>query len=259
MTPVQNRVLNYHKIDKKRELGITVVNPRQFEKQIDYFVRKGYQFVTLSELFYTKAEKTIAITFDDAYQNIFQYAYPILKKYNIPATLFIITDFIGAENNWDVNLGGITYMHLSEDEIKQLIQAGWEIGSHSISHRYLLNVSLAELESEIGTSKKKLEATFDKTVTFFAPPFGKMDARLLAICKKYNYLGVCGFYPTRLFQDKNSDMIIPRLGVYAGERMSCVARKVSPIPRQQSIEIVKQKFINFWNNGTIIMKSLALK
>ncbi len=94
-----NRVISYHKVDIKNEIGITVVKPKKFRKQIEYLVQKGYKFVTLSELFFDNDEKKIAITFDDGYLNNYQYAFPILQEFGAVATVFIICSTIGKEND----------------------------------------------------------------------------------------------------------------------------------------------------------------
>ncbi len=87
-------------MDKKFEFGLTHVTPSQFKKQIDYLIGQGYNLVTLTDLLYRYSDDplAIAITFDDGYEDIFDYAFPILQEYNIPATIFLISSYIGKFN-----------------------------------------------------------------------------------------------------------------------------------------------------------------
>ncbi len=254
-----NRILNYHKVDTKKEVGITVVHPKAFRKQVEYLVRKGYKFVTLSELFFDTDEKTIAITFDDGYLDIYEHAFPILQEFGIPATVFIITSAIGKPNDWDANLLGIKFQHLNDQEIKLLIGANWEIGSHGISHDCLLKASDEKFAMDIGKTKEILEKRFDVKVNFFSAPFGKINDRILDACKKYDYLGCCGFYPMKLMNEPVAKSFVPRLGVYMGESAISVECKISRDFRILKWQAMKQNFINFWNNGTIIVKSFSIK
>ncbi|MBN2281909.1 MAG: polysaccharide deacetylase family protein [Candidatus Marinimicrobia bacterium] len=258
-TATPNRILNYHKVDTKKELGITVVHPKAFRKQVEFLVRKGYRLVTLSELFFSQDEKTIAICFDDGYQNVHRYAYPVLKQFNIPATVFIITSAIGKSNDWDANLLGIKFMHLDESEIAELIGAGWEIGSHGIGHRCLLNAPVQELEHDIGQSKEFLENKFQSQINFYSAPFGKINNRILQICQNSGYLGCCGFYPIKLLHRPCEENYVPRLGVYMGDTPQSVEKKLALDVQTLKWPVMKQNFINFCNNGTIIVKGIKEK
>jgi peptidoglycan/xylan/chitin deacetylase (PgdA/CDA1 family) len=65
----------------------------------------GFEFTTLSGLTANRNKSNlIALTFDDGYQDIYTYAFPVLRNYNIPATIFLIANVIGCDNSWDVNL-----------------------------------------------------------------------------------------------------------------------------------------------------------
>jgi peptidoglycan/xylan/chitin deacetylase (PgdA/CDA1 family) len=251
-----NQVISYHKVDVRNEIGITVVRPNTFRKQIDHLVRKGYQFVTLSELFLDNAPHKIAITFDDGYQNNFLYAYPILKEYGAVATVFIITDYIGKSNRWDANLGGIRFQHLNEAEIHELLVAGWEIGSHGVTHQCLRKVDQTVLNREIGESKTFLEEKFQSKISFFSAPFGKITNPVIKTCERFQYLGCCGFYPMKFLKEKPEKSVIPRLAVYLGESPKTVENKVSNDYNKLKWQVMKQNFINFWNNATITVKAL---
>ena len=114
-------VLVYHKVDDKVEWGLTRVHPKTFRRQVRILQELNYKFVTLSELMNSsQSDKVVAITFDDAYQSAYTHAYPVLKEINAPATIYVITDYVGEENSWDLNVGNIKFRHTSWQELREL-------------------------------------------------------------------------------------------------------------------------------------------
>ncbi|HOU16890.1 MAG TPA: polysaccharide deacetylase family protein [Candidatus Marinimicrobia bacterium] len=219
-------------------------------------LNRGYEFATLSNLQANKNKPNlIALTFDDGYQDIYLYAFPILKSLGIPATIFIITDYLDRPNTWDINLGGIHFNHLTYDNIAELIQNGWEIGSHSISHHLLVGMPTLEMQAEIHDSKKLLEERFNCEVRFFCAPFGKLNPKIISEAKSAGYQGICGFFPFRYYHQKPPDFFIPRLAVYSFDSLNAVARKLAT-NWQLRREIIKQNVVNFCANGTIIVQKL---
>lgn len=248
----------YHKVDVRPEIGITSIHPRQFKRQIEFLLKQGYSLVTLKELQtkYANDPSAVALTFDDAYQNIHKYAFPILKQYGVAATVFVITGFIGSPNRWDAQyIARRAYRHLNYREIEELIRAGWRIESHGISHRGLNTMSRDEIKSEIVASKKMLEERFGVEVSYFAPPFGKITPRIRRLATEAGYQGICGFYPGRYYCRPLPEKQIPRLAVYRFESRAALRRKLSP-KRALRIEIIKQNMINFCANATILVNSL---
>lgn len=251
-------MLVYHKVDSKIELGLTRVTPYQFERQIEFLHSKGYRFVTLSDLFSKHRDdpKCIAITFDDGYSAIRKYALPVLKKYKGVATIFLITSFIGKMNTWDANLGWLHFRHLNESEVLELIDEGWEVGSHGIKHRCLLGMNDEELESEIGTSKMILESQFGVDVSYFSPPFGKINTFVVEHCIRAGYNGICDFYPFSYYKNSpRNSYIITRFSIYLTDNLKSLDRKLSNGFRLW-IEILKQNAIHFCSNATILVRSL---
>jgi peptidoglycan/xylan/chitin deacetylase (PgdA/CDA1 family) len=252
-----NRVLVYHKIDSKPELGLTCLHPRQFSRQIKYLAEKGFRFVTMSELIKPENRESniIAITFDDGYQDVYEYAFPILQEYQAPATVFIISNYIGKYNTWDVNLGWIYYQHLDEASIRDLISAGWEIGSHGKTHRALQGMTRNEIEYELSQSKQLLEKKFNQPVNFFTMPFGNVNELIRELAKNAGYRGICGFYPFRYYRHHYQPDIIPRLAVYRTDSLRAISNKLSG-GRGLLFEVTKQNLINFCSNATIMANSL---
>jgi peptidoglycan/xylan/chitin deacetylase (PgdA/CDA1 family) len=120
--------------------------------------------------------KTVAVTFDDGMRNNYIYALPILAKYKIPASIFVITDYI--------NQGE----YLTADQIKLMSDMGVDIGSHTLSHLWLTNVDdEARWKSEIAGSKKVLEQLLGKEVKSFCYPGGSFNEKIKNIVKETGY------------------------------------------------------------------------
>lgn len=186
-------ILMYHYINddepSRSRLG---VSPKSFQRQMRFLREHNYNVVTLAKITDLIKNKkrippnTIAITFDDGYIDNYTNAYPVLKKYNIPATIFVVINRIGKR------LGQDEYMDWRQ--IKELSNSGLvTIGSHSISHPNLSEVtSEDELRDEIFASKKILEETLHKKVDFFSYPFGGVNSRARSLTIESGYKACVG-------------------------------------------------------------------
>ena len=126
------------------------------------------------------------INFDDGYKSVYNYAYPIMKKYGYKGILFIITDKI--END-------PTRMYMNKDQISELIKEGWEVGSHTKTHPNLNSISIENITEEIADSKTVLETMFGIQVISFAYPYGLFNKKLLNLVRdnyKYAYSTIQG-------------------------------------------------------------------
>ena len=193
------RILMYHMISdhkKNAKFNGLRVNPKIFEKQICYLKENGWTFYTMSELIREKNNlplKSIAITFDDGYEDNYTNAFKILKKYNAKATIYIVVDRHNRE--WSSkrkakNSNGELKDEpkLTDAQVKKLLESGLiEIGSHTMTHDNLPNLTLEEKKYEIVSSKKNLEQTFKIKCNSFCYPFGLYDKEDIDIVKKASY------------------------------------------------------------------------
>lgn len=113
----------------------------------------------------------VTITFDDGDATIFKNGFPKLKKYGLPATLYLSTSYIG-QDSW--------YMNWSQ--VKTLKQGGWEIASHGYNHPDLTQLSDAEVKAELEKSKSLLASQGYNAVSF-ASPYGEYNDRVLKLIK----------------------------------------------------------------------------
>ena len=181
-------ILMYHYINdeepKRSKLGVSLAT---FERQMRFLRENKYNVIPLGELadIIKKKKKippkTAVVTFDDGYLDNYTNAFPILKKYGIPATIFIVIDRVGRR------LGRDDYMDWQQ--IKELSDSGLvTIGCHSMTHPNLSEIlSEEELKREICQSKLLLEGVLGKGVDLFSYPFGGINP------KARSFVMACGY------------------------------------------------------------------
>ena len=194
------RILMYHQIShhiKGAKFNGLRVTPEMFEQQIAWLDEQGMNFVTMKQLLAYGDEippKTVAITFDDGYEDNYTYALKILKKYNACATLYLVID--RHDNDWSIhkkehhNSGELVKdKKLSDEQVKKLIDSGIiEIAAHTKTHANLSQLNKTEKTTEICGAREKLQQIFNIEITSFAYPFGIYDRDDLELVKN------CGFH-----------------------------------------------------------------
>lgn len=180
------RILMYHMVSEPvpgAQFNGLRVSPSQFERQVFWFSEHGWTFVTMSELIDKPcAEKTVALTFDDGFEDNFSQALPILQKYGAKATLYLVND--RHNRDWSVQKKAhhasgelMREPKLSDEQVRQMLDSGLiELGAHTLTHANLSRLSVDEKKHEIQASKQQLETLFHTRVTSFAYPFGIYDA-----------------------------------------------------------------------------------
>ena len=199
-------VLTYHSFDDGR--GQLSVTPENFERQMRYLKDKGFNVIPLDELVTGIKNKrkfkhnTVVITMDDGYENNFTYAYPVLKKYGFPATVFIITNYMGTAPGY-----------LNWDEVKEMSKHKISIGGHTKNHVYLPAINKEDvLWDEIAGCKKAIEEHIGMPVDYFCFPFGGFTKELQMLVKRAGYKGAC-------ITNRGFD-ILNRYDVYELDRVS---------------------------------------
>jgi peptidoglycan/xylan/chitin deacetylase (PgdA/CDA1 family) len=175
-------VLMYHSIDNQDKETKLSVSPESFARQMEFLHKHHYNVVGLDKVvaYMQKKEKvpprTVAITFDDGLYNNYQNAYPVLKKYGIPATVFVIIKKIGQTG------------YLSWKEIKEMSDSGiMTIGSHTVSHLWLPAMGTKQLTEELRASKEALEKGTGKEVRVMCYPIGAHNERVERFTKEAGY------------------------------------------------------------------------
>ena len=198
-------ILVYHNFSKLRS-DKTSVSQNDFEAQMNYLKQNNYHVVSMDQLLdfidYKEQlpEKSIVLTFDDAWRSIFDIALPILIKYDFKATFFIYTDFIG---------GGKA---MTWKQIETLSKIGYDIQCQTKTHRNLAvprkNESFKDyfksIEMEISYPKQLIKKNLNIDCKYLAYPYGETNNLVIAMLKKYGYRA--GFTidrkPNPFFTDK---------------------------------------------------------
>jgi peptidoglycan/xylan/chitin deacetylase (PgdA/CDA1 family) len=186
-------VLCYHKVERRRELGVTRVSPRRFAAQIHTLARAGWRGISLAEFEAClhgerlAGERDILITFDDAYRGLRDNAFAVLRDVSFAAVCFVITDFAGRLNGWDVAYGGRRFAHLAWRDIERWSTHGIDFESHTATHPRLSWVDDARLVDELGRSRRALEAALGTAPRAVSYPFGAVDARVTAAATQCGY------------------------------------------------------------------------
>ena len=173
-------VLNYHRIDSGIRHSL-VVPPEEFKKQMQYLHNEGYHSITLDEVYdyVTKGtelpDKPVLITFDDGYIDNYQHAMPILKEYNMKATLFMISGSVG-ENRF-----------VGLEQLKEMQANGIDIQSHTVNHKDLRHMSLQQARDELVSSKAVLEDSMKHPVRYIAYPGGFTNKDIDTIAEESGY------------------------------------------------------------------------
>ena len=143
------------------------VTPEHFEAQLRFLQQHGYQIISESDVLHARKDtqssvkKPILLTFDDGYADNYTFLFPLLKKYQAHALIFLITDRVGTKD------------YLNWQQIKEMKESGWvAFGSHTCSHRRLRSLSDEEIIQEITQSKQILEEKLGAPVISFCYPFG---------------------------------------------------------------------------------------
>jgi len=196
-------ILIYHEIGYEK--GSFFVSPENFAKQMEYIKKNGYEVITLDELVKCTKDKKllkknkVVITFDDGYKDNFQYAYPILKGFGYPGTIFLISDFIGKKFTGE----GKEFM--SWDEVVAMSKNGISFGGHTKNHFYLGDVKDEAVSfDQIAGSKKAIEEKIGMPVDYFCYPSGGFNNRVKELVAQAGYKGACT--TNRGFADFNQDV-----------------------------------------------------
>lgn len=209
-------VLAWHKVERRHELGVTRISPRRFAKQIERLARAGWKTLGLDEVIAcaigerVTAPDELAITFDDGYRGLREHAFPVLEAHGFRATCFVITDYAGKLNRWDVAYGGRRFAHLAWRDMRAWQGRGIEFASHTATHPRLTRCSSEQVGGELERSRRDIAAALDVATPAVSYPFGAAGEREERLACEAGYCA--GFGTARAWG--GSAMSIARVPVY---------------------------------------------
>lgn len=171
-------IVMYHSVHSVSALHS--VSPEAFLRHIT-FIKENYALCALGEierflLDENDQERKVVITFDDAYTNFIESAFPILKRLNVPCTMFVPTGYIGGWNEWDVMRNAAPSRRImGADQLRDLAKEGLvEFGSHTVDHVRLGSLPRQEMWRQAVESKQRLEDVLGRSVASFCYPYGQL-------------------------------------------------------------------------------------
>ncbi len=219
-------IIMYHYVEYVKDPKDTIrksldVTPYSFEKQLATLKNNGYQTYFVKDIPDILAGKTIVssrsaiLTFDDGYEDFYTDAFPLLKKYQLKGTIYIVYNFIGRHG------------FMNEKELKEVIASGLvELGSHTLDHLSLKSLPTMFAKKQIFDSKALLEKMFGITVDSFAYPYGTFNKSVEDLVRQAGYRDAVSVISGKT-QSQNNLYYLSRIraGYFEGSNMVNLLQK----------------------------------
>jgi peptidoglycan/xylan/chitin deacetylase (PgdA/CDA1 family) len=238
-------VLVYHKVDCRSEFGVTRLSPRRFARQMESLAAGGWRTLTLNELAATltgaraAGPREFAITFDDAYRGLRDYAFPALADAGFTAACAVITEYAGRLNRWDVAIGGRRFAHLAWRDIARWHGRGIEFISHTATHPRLSWLEADQAASELTRSRTTLELVLGAPVLAVAYPYGAAGPRERELARAAGYR--LGF--AVLSRWRGDVLAVPRTPVYPWSAAPPMAGRWGMLERSAAQIVTRGSFV----------------
>src|SRR5437773_2321744 len=214
-------VLCYHRVGGPLELGVTRVASSIFARQMTTLARAGWKTLTLDQFAerlqpgysaFRTPHSAFLLTFDDGFASLAEHVYPLLADVGFTATTFLITDYVGRLNTWDVRYTWRRLAHLDWDTIGRWQAWGFDFASHTASHARLTWLSDGQAAAELAGSRETLRHRLGPLAArAVAYPFGARDERIERLASAAGYgLGFGGVSG----EPNGSRLNLPRVPVY---------------------------------------------
>jgi glycosyltransferase involved in cell wall biosynthesis/peptidoglycan/xylan/chitin deacetylase (PgdA/CDA1 family) len=222
-------VLCYHAVSATWS-HLLAVDPSVFEQQIRLVLGRGYQAAEIAQVV-RGHEKVLHITFDDAYRSALN-AVLILERLRVAATVFVCPAYADDGGvvdsrylSTEAKASATELRSMTWDELRTLEARNIEIGSHSLTHAHLTELSDSELEVELRESRARIEDELQRPCRYLSYPHGEEDARVQAAAQAAGY--VAAFTMSGQGRPPNR-YVLPRVGVYRHDGRFRFAVKTSP-------------------------------
>lgn len=213
-------ILMYHQVDvappKGSPMRGLVVSPQTFSRHMWALHALGYQGLSMTELEpYLRGEKqgrVFGITFDDGYVNNLHHAQPVLQRYGFSSTCYAVADLLGQYNRWDDGRGVPHSPLMTVQELQRWVDAGQEVGSHTLSHAFLTDLDSDQQWTEIAQSRERLEACVKQKqgIRHFCYPYGALNQVSVDCVQKAGYVTATTTVRGRVEASHNG-LLLPRV------------------------------------------------
>ncbi len=226
-------ILMYHRVSATgaKHSARYRITPDALEAQLAYLRDAGFQSVDASELTQSLElrqpipGRRVLLTFDDAYVDFAETAWPLLKRYGFGAILFVVSGCTGGTNEWDHRLGEVLPL-LGWDALRSLHADGVTIGAHTVTHPQLTGLSPREVAFEAARSRRIIQQELNAPVHTFAYPYGDRDETVEQI------VGSCGYTlgftcRHRAMHVTDQPLSLPRIEVQGSDTLEIFVRNLS--------------------------------
>jgi peptidoglycan/xylan/chitin deacetylase (PgdA/CDA1 family) len=185
-----NPILTYHKLGPRpgrvRLKGL-YVSSALFARQLRELHTAGFTNGSLAICTGPKVGRQVVITFDDGYVNVLRHGLEALAAARLKAIQFLPANLLGRHNEWDVPLGEAAEPIMDASQVREWLAAGNDIGSHTLTHPYLTQLTIDQAREEISASRKKLEDLFGRTIEHFCYPYGDWNEKVQGLAQEAGY------------------------------------------------------------------------
>jgi peptidoglycan/xylan/chitin deacetylase (PgdA/CDA1 family) len=210
-------IITYHAIGEDASPLFTSCD--SFKAHLEAFAKAGYRTIDLGQLNdfiggpEPLPEDCIVLTFDDGYTSFLDRAFPLLQQYGFSATVYLVSDYCGIDNQWPGQKTSAPKLPLmSFDEIKSIAGNAVKIGCHTRSHSPLTKVSKSNLEQELISSKQTIEQRLGQRIETLAYPYGVTNKRVTDMARLHYTTAVTTRMGTN---DKRTDpLLMQRIDSY---------------------------------------------
>ena len=176
-------VLVYHRFGEQKHPS-TSISSQNFNKQLEYLKKNNYNVLPVSKLIdffynsYNLPPKSVFITIDDAFKSFYENAFPLLKNYNFPFSVFLSTGFVNKNKTSDF---------MDWDMLDELKRNKGEIYNHSNKHKSFLEYTATDLIKDIETAEKQIEKNLGKSHKIISYPYGESNSSVKDVVKNLGY------------------------------------------------------------------------
>lgn len=192
-------ILMYHQVMPDPPDGFRkyCVVPRAFDAQMRWLARMRYTTVSLDAVLAAHQGRSrlpnrpVVITFDDGFRDCVESVVPILGKYHLTATFFLVAGLMGRTSEWLRRERGVEFDLVNWNQARQLHADGFQCGAHSLTHPHLTELSENDCRRELSGARSTLEQELGTPVHHVAYPFGAWNARVQVLAAEAGYRSAC--------------------------------------------------------------------
>jgi peptidoglycan/xylan/chitin deacetylase (PgdA/CDA1 family) len=226
-------VLCYHAVSSTWPHGLSV-EATELERQLQALLKRGYRPASAAQTLAGRG-RLVHVTFDDAYRSLAR-GLPALERLGVPATVFVCSGYADGGRPLDIpELAADARERPAElatmdwDALRELVERGVEVGSHTVTHPHLPRLSDADLARELGDSRERLEDELHRPCPLLAYPYGEEDSRVRAAARGAGYEAAFAMPSHRGAPDP---FALPRVAIWRKDTFVRFSVKTSPLVRR---------------------------